>query len=293
MQPISRPKATLTYQLVTDAGFSVAETGRASYETVRLCQPRSLGPLIELALLFQTRNTPVQQLSGLLSRTRTLEATLHGSASGSYFWEDAHRSIAVIACEGSPTSNPALNLSGVHEASERYLDRWSKFASHLERTSQQCGLSKAAAQGFAGVVQELQDNIFEHCCKPNSGLVGFRREAGAIEIVVADAGVGILGGFKKADNPVFKSHSEALNAVIYERKSRFKDQKGRGNGLRQIFAQLATLQGDLRFRTGDVAFSISGNNFTIERIEEASETTVDGFLVSIVIRPRAPALFAE
>jgi anti-sigma regulatory factor (Ser/Thr protein kinase) len=284
---------SLTYRMVTEAGLSVIAKEGDPFEPLRSCQPRTLGPLIELALLFDANNVPLQRLKALFGRTRTLDAVLLGMTSGMHFWEDTYRAVGIVACEGSLAQDPSLCKLGVHEASELYLNRWSKFASELERSSQLCGVSKRVAEGFAGVVQELQDNIFEHSCKPNSGLVGFRRNAGTIEIVVADAGVGILGGFRSVGRTEFSDHSEALRAVVFNGQSRFAEHSGRANGLRQIFAQLATLQGDLRFRTGDTALSISGNNFSIDQIEESVETTVSGFLVSILIRPRAAALFAE
>lgn len=283
----------LTYQLVADVGFNISRARRDPLQTIRLCQPQSLGPLIELTLLLQTNDVPTQQLRSALSRTRTLDAMIQGAILGSHSWQDERRAVAVVSCEGSPTLDPTLSQFGVHEASERYLDRWSKFARHLELCSERCGLSRKTAQGLAGVVQELQDNIFEHSCRPSTGLVGFRQDVGAIEVVVADAGVGVLGGFRQVGETTLNDHSEALRAVVYDNESRFEKRSGHGSGLRQIFGQLATLRGDLRFRTGDVSLGIYGNNFTIDTIEESIEASFEGFLVSILIRPQGIALRDE
>ena len=43
-----------------------------------------------------------------------------------------------------------------------------------------------------GALGELQDNVFEHSGRPDSGLVAYGASTGAFEFVVADAGRGVL-----------------------------------------------------------------------------------------------------
>jgi anti-sigma regulatory factor (Ser/Thr protein kinase) len=281
---------SLTFSQVKELGFQIAESKWISGHSAIIADSSDLGPLIELLKLLEANNLAKMDLARLIGRTRTLEAVLLGNSSGSHYaLGGEERSVGIMRCEGRKSEDKRKVELGIFEATDTSEARWRKFADALEVAAQSCGLSKRMAQGIAGVVQELQDNIFEHSYSPNSGTLGFRRVGNAIEIVVADAGVGVLGGFERLSSIAFDSHEEALRAVVYEQRSRFNAKDGHGSGLRQIFAQLATLHGNLRFRTGDVSLSISGNNFTIDNIVIADEPFLPGFLIHFAISPRGPA----
>lgn len=281
---------SLTFSKVQEFGFQIANGNWIPENSAIIADTSDLGPLIELLKLLEANNLAKADLARLIGRTRTLESVLFGSSNGSHYsLSSQERSVGIMMCEGRESADNRKVKLGICEPTNTCQARWSKFADSLEVAAQSCGLSRRMAQGVAGVVQELQDNIFEHSYSPSTGTLGFRQVGNAIEIVVADSGVGILGSFQRISAAAFYTHEEALRAVVYEHRSRFDAKDGHGSGLRQIFAQLATLHGNLRFRTGDVSLSISGNNFTIDHIIMADEPFLPGFLVHFMISPRGLA----
>ncbi len=273
--------------MVREIGFQIANDTWNSESIASVADSSALGPLVEILGLLEIKNLPQSKLVELVGRSRTCEAVFQSRTTGSHYFHDAQeRSIGIMMCEGRPSPDSSKAQLGIFEPSETCWARWDKFADSLEIAAQSCGLSRRMAQGIAGVVQELQDNIFHHSYRPNSGTLGFRRIGNSIEIVAADLGVGVLASFKKVSAATFESHEEALHAVVYDHRSRFDAKDGHGSGLRQIFSQLATLHGDLRFRTGDVSLSISGNNFTIDHIVMAQEPFLAGFSAHLIISPR-------
>ncbi|MEA2915965.1 MAG: hypothetical protein QOJ15_8046 [Bradyrhizobium sp.] len=118
-----------------------------------------------------------------------------------------------MMCESKGSSDDEKSKLGITEPTEKCWKRWDTFAECLERSAQQCGISKRMSQGIAGVVQELQDNIFEHSYLAGSGVLGFRHSGDTIEIIASDSGVGILESFRRVSPAAFE-HSEIAEVRI-------------------------------------------------------------------------------
>jgi hypothetical protein len=52
------------------------------------------------------------------------------------------------------------------------------------------GFPKPIAAGIIGAMGELQDNIFRH--RPETGMAAYASTTAAFELVIGDAGVGIV-----------------------------------------------------------------------------------------------------
>ena len=86
---------------------------------------------------------------------------------------------------------------------------WQAVASRLPKL----GPIRLARSGRIGplALGELQDNVFEHSGRPESGVVAYAASNGAFEFVVADAGRGVLASLR--ENPEFAGLADSGAAL--------------------------------------------------------------------------------
>lgn len=151
--------------------------------------------------------------------------------------------------------------------------------------AEQSGFPVPVAQSLAAAVREMESNIHEHSQGAASGLLAFQARNASFEFVVADAGVGVLPTLSEA--PEFRSlsdHGRALQLALQEGTSRFGRDAHRGMGFRDLFVGLASLNANLRFRSGDHALTIDGPRPELKVAQLAQKPFFRGFLASVSCR---------
>ena len=171
-------------------------------------------------------------------------------------------------------------------------DHWSLWASRAEQAAVAAGFPKPIAAGIVGAVGELQDNVFRHSQKSDTGLAAYAATNRSFEIVVADAGVGVLASLREsAEYAHLKDAGAALKVAVEDGNSRFGRASGNGFGIGQIFRALANHDGELRFRSGDHALAVRGHSPSLQgHVELGHKAHLSGLTVSVLCRaPRGRA----
>ena len=160
---------------------------------------------------------------------------------------------------------------------------WDQWAKHVENAAIRAGLPKGLAAGLMGALGELQDNVFEHSGRSDSGLVVYGASNGIFEFVVADAGRGVLASL--SENPEFTYLADcgaALRLATSDGASRHATSTGRGYGISHLFRALVHHAAELRFRSGDHALRIWGDSPSLTGQLELLQTAwLDGFTVTV------------
>ena len=236
---------TLDFDLVDDLFFAVQknrlELGR--------CQIRfnlmELGPALELTYLSDSASR-----RRLLFETNPVSNLIDAFDQGRVRWLDStNRSLGFIRTRWPVAGDQT---------------EWLSFALTLQRAAQFSGFEKAIANKFIAAIIELYTNIYEHSLRSESGIIAFQSSPQGFEFVIADAGIGVLRSLKsssKFSNLI--DHGQALLSALTEGVSRIENDPGRGRGFRQMFLSLRELEVSLRFRSGNQALLLTGNNPTL------------------------------
>jgi anti-sigma regulatory factor (Ser/Thr protein kinase) len=168
-------------------------------------------------------------------------------------------------------------------------ERWRSFQLASHKSALAAGFSSRIASQLIRALGEIHDNVLEHSEAAGTGLVAFRANPALFEFAVADHGVGVLASLKtNPEHGHLRDHGEALQHALTDGVSRFGRVSNRGTGFSQLFKGLATLNGSLRFRSGDHALSIDGRSPTLVNAVTAMKPAVSGFVVCVACR-NAPA----
>lgn len=242
----------------------------SSQGPIHLTRSGRIAPLIELAIARAA--LPVAY------RDITVEAP---------FAKLVHRAMC-----GEISGNAYADKMGVFPLSQHRPDsssneRWEQWAHRAQNAAVEANFPRRLVTGLMGALGELQDNVYEHSGKPDSGLVAYAVSANAFEFIVADGGIGALASLRT--NPAYvhlKTSAEALELAMSDRGSRFGSDTGRGYGIGTLFKALARDAGELRFRSGDYAISIEGDRpALIGRKRVVQKAWLDGFAVSVRCTP--------
>jgi len=166
---------------------------------------------------------------------------------------------------------------------------WDQWAKHMENAAVAAGLSRGLAAGLMGALGELQDNVFEHSDRPETGLVAYGAKTGTFEFVVADAGRGVLASLR--ENPEFTHLADcgaALRLAVADGTSRHTSESGHGYGIGQLFRALTHHNAELRFRSGDHALRIWGDAPSLTgQVELIHKAWLDGLTITVrcALRP--------
>jgi hypothetical protein len=165
-------------------------------------------------------------------------------------------------------------------------DLWALWASRAEQAAVVAGFPKPLAAAVIGAMGELQDNVFRHSERPDTGLVVYAATDGAFEIVVSDAGIGVLASLRTSPDYVYlQDAGEALKVAVEDGNSRFGRASGNGFGMGQMFRALANHDGELRFRSGDHSLAVRGHSPTLQGcVELGHKAQLIGLTISVLCR---------
>jgi anti-sigma regulatory factor (Ser/Thr protein kinase) len=166
-------------------------------------------------------------------------------------------------------------------------EEWIMWCHRAEQAAAAVGFTKGFAASVVGAMIELQENIYVHSQRPETGLVAYGASQGGFEIVVADRGIGVLASLQQ--NEAYhniRDAGEALKIAVRDGTSRFGKDSGRGYGMGQMFRALANHDGELRFRSDDYALLVRGHSPTLTgTIELRQKACLPGLTISV----RCPA----
>ncbi|WP_434615202.1 hypothetical protein [Azospirillum sp. B2RO_4] len=160
---------------------------------------------------------------------------------------------------------------------------WVSFALCAQKAANMAGFSRRTSAQFAGALGELRDNIYEHSGVSEDGIIAFRAEKGVFEFAASDRGMGVLESLRTSDDYAeVIDYGEALSLILTDGVSRYGLSSGRGRGFRPIFIGLANINGSLRFRSGDHALIINGQNPSLMSAQTSQKTMIEGFSASVI-----------
>ena len=266
--PDGAPEEPLTFRALDGIAFAAARgrLGKAPPKHVVV----ELGPLIEWLQLARAGLLPLPCAAPWLALAGS-EALYQATANGGGDW---------ISPEGG-----RLGVFKCRSPSPVDESRWHSFqlAAHKAALAVEFP-SKVAAQ-LIGALGEIRDNVVEHSQAPATGLVVYRSHPGSFEFAVADGGIGTLASLRtNIEYSALRDEGEALQYALTDGVSRFGKAAKRGTGFSQLFKSLATLNGSLRFRSGDHALSIKGRNPALVNALIGKKPPLTGFLACVLCR---------
>ena len=265
MQPVSLP---LTFDALDGLGFA-AERGRLEASTLALTADQ-LGPLFELGLLAKSKLLSWPGTGSWLAMNG-LSPLISALTNRKHQWvRPSSRDIGVFRTYATP---PQDDLG------------WVEFGVAIQRAAVSAGFARPISAQLVGAVGEMQDNIYQHSGAPQTGIIAFCARPGTFEWVVCDSGIGVLKSLTSC--PDFKdvtNDGEALRLTLSDGISRHGRNSGRGLGYQPLFTGLANLRGSLRFRSGNYALTIDGENPASLPVKLAQKVRLNGFLISVACR---------
>ena len=250
-----------------------AQSGRLSnLGQVSVDRSGRLGPLIEMLMARRENPTAFAQVRFAAPFASVIEAALDRGT---------------IAGSGYAALHGAFPLARFAETGDG-SDQWALWRSRAEQAAVAVGFGKPLAAAIIGAMGELQENVFRHSGRPETGLVAFAGTPSAFEIVVSDAGIGVLASLREnADYSGLVDAGTALRVAVEDGESRFGRASGAGFGMGQMFRALANHDGELRFRSDDHALAVRGYSPSLQGSVELSHKARLGGL-TISVRCRAP-----
>ena len=232
-----------------------------------------VGPLVELAI---GRIATPEAYRGITIEPPIFHQIVRALTDGTISGAGAHDRAGVFPLSRFDLSNGnAENLL------------WEQWAKHAENAAAAVGLPKGLSAGLMGALGELQDNVFEHSGRPDSGLVAYGATTGAFEFVVADAGRGVLASLR--ENPEFAHLADsgaALRVAASDGASRHAYSTGHGYGIGQLFRALAHHAAELRFRSGDHALRLWGDAPSLTgEVELVQKAGLGGLTITVRCAP--------
>ena len=267
--------------------------------------PKQLQASFEAAddLLWQAMAGRLPDLGPLVLTRSGLAGPLVELAMAVCAWPDRYRAVTIepllfrqvvnAVTDGVISGAGAHDRAGVFPLSRidpdgPHADRlaWAQWAKHAENSAVIAGLPRGLAGGLLGALGELQDNVFEHSGRPETGVAAYAASADAFEFVVADAGRGVLATLR--ENPEFAmlpDSGAALRAAASDGASRHARSTGHGYGIGKLFRALAHDAAELRFRSGDHALRVWGDAPSLTgQVELAQKAWLNGLTISVRCR---------
>ncbi len=271
------PASELTFSILDDLAPAVIRkrvdptSFLASYGVVRI------GPFLELLLLDRASALPLEALPSSPVREALASALAPVNASRGTYGSTGDVSFGFITT--------GRDIEQAHSQEELL---WVGFRQKAQQAAE-FSLPKPIAQGMIGAMTEIEENIHLHSGRPSDGVVGFRGTKDEFEFVVADSGIGMLASLRHSpDYANLADTGKALRLALQDGESRLRYMsQDHGYGFKNLFRALATLNGELRFRSDDQAVTIDGVAPELVKAELRQRTLLQGFCASIVCRPRA------
>ncbi len=263
-----------SFENADDLLWQAAAERLPQHGSIRVCRSGRIGPLVEFAMARRHFPDAYKAISFEPRFVAMVDQAL-----------DQH-----VITGGGVRDVAGVFPLALHDPASEATTLWDQWAKHAENAAANHHLPRQLVGGLLGALGELQDNVYVHSGRIETGLVAYAVSDGAFEFVVADAGIGVLASLKQ--NPEFaaiQNSGQAMQAAISDGASRFGRDAGRGYGIGKLFRALAHEQGDLRFRSGDHALTLSGDNLSLTgNLEVAEKAALPGFVVSVLCRASHP-----
>ncbi|HZL90413.1 MAG TPA: hypothetical protein VFB96_18750 [Pirellulaceae bacterium] len=239
------------------------EVARGILIRTAYCQ---IGAFLEL-VLSQRQSSQMSANSEVPNTDVSAAFTSIRQPESSEFLNLTPQAVEFCAC---PRSDSGFNSPG-----------WMAFGKRLQYAAESAGFSNSISAGIAGAFQEMADNATTHSQAAATALGGYQWGQNEFEFVVADVGIGVLQSLRTCSEFVsVNDHADALALAVTRGASRFGSGTGHGNGFRQLFTSLASLGGELRFRSGDQALTVAGETLNKTGAQLSQRPEYRGFLVS-------------
>lgn len=239
----------------------------ASYGRLRIARSGRIGPLVEMALARRLHREPYASIEFAPPFVRMVDDALTNGAISGAGQNDVGGVFPFVR----------------HDPATEDWALWDQWAKHAENAAVSAGLPRRLAEGILGALGELQDNVYLHSARPETGIAAYAVAKGSFEFVVADQGIGVLASLRQ--NPEFASIADAgtaLRLAASDGASRLGAASGHGYGIGQLFRALAQHHGELRFRSDDHALTLSGNAPSLGgQVEIAQKARLPGLVISV------------
>jgi hypothetical protein len=263
---LSEAPHPFTYSDLDGLAFA-AERGRCDPDGLSLVA-HDLGPVFELGLLAKCGLLPWPGVSSWLV-LEGIQPVIAALSNRRHQWVCPHtRRTGLYRTYATPQEDETP---------------WVEFGVATQYAAVQAGFSRDIAAQLVGAIGEMQSNIYEHSQASRTGIVAFKATPGSFEFVVCDRGIGVLKSLKGCSAYAeLTDHGQALKLTLTDGISRHGPQNGRGLGFRPLFTGLANLNGVLRFRSGDYALTIEGQNPGAIPAKLWQKPTMQGFFASVI-----------
>ncbi len=228
----------------------------------------ALGPLAEALILKWALRTRGKTLvvAGRSSRENLLRSAL--GAAGCKFTAAGSVGVLRAAAAGRVAEMEEVN----------------RFVLALGQAVRAQGMPDGAVGPLCAAAGELVDNIGEHAGSAVDAFAAYEFSRGECWLTVADAGRGILAGYREAgltgsDTPA--DAAEALDWAVLQHRSRTMD-PARGLGFKRLQAVLRSMDATVRIRSDDASLEIEGAGSSADWLSR-EQVELRGFVVSAVL----------
>lgn len=269
-------RSELTFNVVDDLAEAYLREGLAKPRSGQTFVPIQLGPLIELGLQGSIGRIGPLFTSGWLDKTGHVELRQSLMSSENKCFDNLH-----------DTGFQRTTYDPLNEGADPVR---TGFLVSANIAAQRAGFPVRIAQSLTAAIREMESNIHEHSELSETGILAFHTAPGVFEFVAADCGIGALATLQESpEYSELRDHGIALQEILKPGVSRHGRAAHRGNGFGELFVGLASLNADLRFRSGDHALTISGPHPELKTARLAQKPFFQGFSASVrCVLPRSP-----
>lgn len=270
-----QPLTDLDYDLLDDVLPGITTPSHPLRRDLIGCRAVAIGPLVEYALQADASQGTLPPLREAVPSE--MACALNQVLS---------RRWSTLATKTSTLQSLSFEFSRVpdnNNVSDPYMVA---FVQRVKHAAVQAGFNPNTAKKLAASFLELTDNIWEHSAATSTGVVGYRTGTGVFEFVIADSGVGVIASMNA--KPAYADLTDAgtaLETALSLCETEYGRATGRGDGYRNMFANLTNLWGEIRVRSGDHGLSLDGTSLTIRSKRTFQTVHFQGFFVSVICRP--------
>jgi anti-sigma regulatory factor (Ser/Thr protein kinase) len=273
MQPES--STDLDYELLDDVLPGVTSAACALRGELVGCRAVAIGPLVEYAFQAAASQGVLPSLPEVAPSevASALEQVLKGRWSAQ-------------ADKATSMHSRPFEFSRVPDRKDVSDPHLVAFVQRVKHAATRAGFDTDTARKFAASFLELADNLWEHSKAPATGLVGYRTATGVFEFTIADCGIGVVASMNaKAEYSDLTDAGTALELALSLSGTEYGRRTGRGDGYRNMLANLSNMWGEIRVRSGDHGLTLDGTSPTTREQRTFQTTHFQGFFVSVLCRP--------
>jgi hypothetical protein len=264
---------TLTFSALDEIARATVR-GRIRPDAVlKDMEAERLGPLIELFIMGKSGLLPAGSVHMCSQVAALVEELSDGHGRGTFLNREERNVGFIVTNRDANDANDSMRWTNFRYKALAAAKRW---------------MPEKIAQGLIGAMSELEENIHLHSGCARQGIVAFRGTDQEFEFIVGDGGMGILASLRTSPEYAELTDSgRALELALSEGVSRLNYMEpGRGLGFRNLFRNLANINGELRFRSDDQAVTAISAGPEVVKRETRQKPPLQGFVSSIVCRSR-------